>query len=1421
MSLKLIGGGAPVVPDKPQAVNDDSRPLGSRAVLNGRPVLWGGPGWGWQSEKSFQKLQSSGKLNRSFFSDPIGVIGNELRYVGQQIQKVNRQRPRVGRVGTMNLYQDANTGELSRTTQSNSNLTAAMTVGAAENAAKLFNAARREDGNPESGRVGNAIESVSELGYRLLGATPPAQQNEFEQGLDATARSAAVSVVGTVVGAKIVPAMGAGLAGAALTGGARWAVGELLSTYLDDNRSGNIFNLVGALTGTEIPLSVDIGNDGWIDAATKSLIPNALPGTIISALGGVGQLARNPGAIGAGMKNTRRALRSQRKVAEVTSARVELERAGVTQTDPATGATAWRQAEAEFKSSIGIEDEAAAPAAASTTGLDQLGGQLGAGVTKGARQQMWDAYSAGKTKWSGVEDPALRAAQSAGVPSTDRAAFDSFLDQYGRSGGGPSAAASAPEPRPIPTIEGEITTENFARTQPAPLPQVEDVSVDPWSIRYDPELPEADVVFNLVRDLDDDQLQMLVAQPGPVVERLDQMLQAREAMPVRPELQRGAVMAPSDNIAERLGPDGQPVPYEATLEAMPMDTLRSVAAPDNNPELSQLIGDLTGREWEEFTKADIIEGLAAYREQSGQSLLVRDWNQGMRPTAEIAADPERFQFKQGVNEQGEQLGSSLAGVERWDTNAEGVLDVWTDPADGRTYVVNGHNRLARAQQLGVPTVPVRELPAATAQEARAMGALSNIQAGQGTVFDAAKFMRDSGITSPDQLQQLGVPMSSGNAARGLALAQLPDNIFQAAVDGRLSIGKAAALGGSGLDETQMQTAFKALGGQDMSDAKFAEMVAQVRSAPVVQGDQVDLFGNTEAMSLMSQKADLVVKIRSDLLKDKRFFSTAARGADRLEQAGNTINVAGNKAIAADTTQVLAMFDELKYTEGPVSDLLNDGARQIAEGAKPGVIADRIRGDIAEAVRRSLEEQGMPAPRVPASPEAELPAARTLEPEERKALRIEAIRKAVDEAEVRPPETPIPDLPDGPAVSPRVARADIEARGGELEPGTPGAQAMADEIRLATEYFEQDAQLRAVAEEGARDAASYELFTFEQKKTQGLADGYDAGPSVADLFEQNARAMAQSDARLYRSAGKRLQRVKGLVDDLDAMEGDPALAPAPARPEPLQLTDGIPAAIDIPASAHTKLSPSKVQGKAEMLYTWGNAGFIAKESGPVKSLDQARALVEAKGRNLDVDKIPGINFDKAINDLSMGRTSPDTEAVAAAYRQFYGVPEPVSQRPRPRDLAPAPARPEPMQLTDSTPPTFALPKELTRSAPRYGQASIRFGSDLDKAAYILANDAVRPSKAAPKFREAIEAAGLDVGEVIAHGKKVKAAIKQAAGGGAAPKKSGTIELPAQRFNQGNEGPQALARAADLEARKQIQANNRQMDDIRRKAQQEGC
>ena len=907
---------------------------------------------------------------------------------------------------------------------------------------------------------------------------------------------------------------------------------------------------------------MNVGEDDWIDAGLKSLIPNAIPGLLLS---GAGEAA-------GGFRNTRRWLRDRRTVSQVTDARTQLQQAGITQTDPATGATAFKPTEPD------------------PTGQQARINQFFEDI--GETDQPQTVF--GSLRGDQPATPARPPADAADAAPTTEAA--------------PAPKADA-EPAAAPAADAGAELE------------VEGVEIDPFELIYDPELPEADVVFNLVRDLDDTDLQALLAQPGPVVPRIDELLAAREAMPVRPELEQGRVMAPAENVAERIGPDGQPMPYEQTLEAMNFDALRDVAAPENNPELSQLIGDITGREFEQFTKADIIEGLAKYRERSGMALLVRDWQQSFRLTGEIQADPLRFQYKQGVNEVGEQRGNSLDGVDRWDTVAEGTLDVWTDPANNTTYVVNGHNRLARANQLGIPTLPTRELPAATAEEARALGALANIKEGRGTVFDAAKFMRDSGITSPDQLQRMGAPMTDGHAARGLALSQLPDNIFQAAVDGRLSVGKAAAIGGSGLDETQMQRAYKALSsGKDMSDAKFSEIVQQVRSAPVVEGSQVDLFGNTEAMSLMGQKADLVTAIRGDLLKEKRVFGTAARGAGRLEQGGNVINVENSRAIAADAGQVLGMFDRLKYAPGPVGELLNDGARQIAEGAKPKVIADRIRGEIAEAVRRSLDEQGLPTAR-PAAAAAEfdpetqavfdemealarslgdsagrsaemarrgleasagiedidgaratdriVPSPRPLTPEQRQAAQIEVIRRAVDEAEVRPPETPIPELPDGPALTPDLARADLETRGGQVEPGTPAAQAVADEIRLAAEFAERDAQMRAIAEEGAKDAMGYELKTFEEKKALGMTDGYDpepvmptevmprdTGPSIADLFEQQSRELAQSDARLYRRVGEGLQRMREGLDQLDQLE-DPALAPAPVRPEPLQLADDPP------------------------------------------------------------------------------------------------------------------------------------------------------------------------------------------------------------------------------------------------------------------------
>lgn len=88
-----------------------------------------------------------------------------------------------------------------------------------------------------------------------------------------------------------------------------------------------------------------------------------------------------------------------------------------------------------------------------------------------------------------------------------------------------------------------------------------------------------------------------------------------------------------------------------------------------------------------------------------------------------------------------------------------------------------------------------------------------------------------------------------------------------------------------------------------------------------------------------------------------------------------------------------------------------------------------------------------------------------------------------------------------------------------------------------------------------------------------------------------------------------------------------------------------------------MNPARAQLQAEILYKWGNAGFPSGE-GPIKSMDEALALVRAKGQGFGIDGIEGLDADKARNDRAMGRYSDDVARASAAYRQFYGAPDPA-------------------------------------------------------------------------------------------------------------------------------------------------------------------
>jgi hypothetical protein len=152
-----------------------------------------------------------------------------------------------------------------------------------------------------------------------------------------------------------------------------------------------------------------------------------------------------------------------------------------------------------------------------------------------------------------------------------------------------------------------------------------------------------------------------------------------------------------------------------------------------------------------------------------------------------------------------------------------------------------------------------------------------------------------------------------------------------------------------------------------------------------------------------------------------------------------------------------------------------------------------------------------------------------------------------------------------------------------------------------------------------------------------------------------------------------------------------------------------------------------------------------------------------------------------------------------------------------ELAPAPVRPAPVRLAlSASQPELLLPQDLRQTSPRYGRNTITFQSDLDRAAYVLANDAIKPSKSAAKFRQVVKEAGLNLDEVVAHGQTVRAALKQAAKGN-----PGQIELPAQPFLAREGGDPPPTKVSQQRLQRLIDDLDEQIIDNRRKAEQEGC
>ena len=295
---------------------------------------------------------------------------------------------------------------------------------------------------------------------------------------------------------------------------------------------------------------------------------------------------------------------------------------------------------------------------------------------------------------------------------------------------------------------------------------------------------------------------------------------------------------------------------------------------------------------------------------------------------------------------------------------------------------------------------------------------------------------------------------------------------------------------------------------------------------------------------------------------------------------------------------------------------------------------------------------------------------------------------------------------------------------------------------------------------------------------------------------------------------------GALPDVKAPEN--AGNPVPIQAKPVDVAPVAPAeppvaAIEIPAGASRKItartSEGRIQTAAESLVSW-----TTKIGGKPMSIDEALRLVKAKGAILDPDQVPGLDMEAARSEKTRNFIdTPATEAVRAAYEQFYGVQRAATPAPTvsitpgftAKDRAAAKAGGtqdeneaisaalERLSLAEEAgrtqlaaelrgwlsrrgvnvqgeqafagsafvpdapakPSALTLPSELASLKPRYSYGQnkrfeLTFETDLDRVAYTLAGDATgKPSKSHQKYRDWLESNGLDPAEVASYGARV--------------------------------------------------------------------
>ncbi len=311
--------------------------------------------------------------------------------------------------------------------------------------------------------------------------------------------------------------------------------------------------------------------------------------------------------------------------------------------------------------------------------------------------------------------------------------------------------------------------------------------------------------------------------------------------------------------------------------------------------------------------------------------------QGLEPLRPVVwVRPENIgvkkgiQYKSGITDEDSQTTAEYADVKRFNPEEAGILELWRDK-DGNLFVMHGHHRRGMALnadewvvdsigedgKVGTEVVPPENRMVAarvfdenegyTIEWARLHAALSNLRAGSGTALDAAKVMREMGMTDPSALVPYGISMASRDSSSrmtqlardAIALASLPDTALEAVANRMISESAAAGVASAPMLETPeaREAAMRRAIEAKHVPATYSQgyIFGQNYALSKIAAVQLDLFGDQTEIDTLDEQSDIDERARKILSVQ---MTNLGRGAKAEALEGEVIDAEKRRALIA-------------------------------------------------------------------------------------------------------------------------------------------------------------------------------------------------------------------------------------------------------------------------------------------------------------------------------------------------------------------------------------------------------------------------------------------------------------------------------------------------------------------------------------------